>query len=190
MSMKSPNSLFEPIMGFANDFITLCEQVYGHKPYIEKDDEWPSPCICGERDSENDYWQPAPIKDSLTFANVEEALGVKLHPSVVEYFTSIYSEPVPAKTEDGLLELLFAWNIDDFDRLQRNIIGHVLMKQKLKQPVTIFFAVTDVDDIILSVDNESGEVWAEKVGKKPHKKIASSMAEFLENIENYVAEPQ
>ncbi len=50
----------------------------------------------------------------------------------------------------------------DFERLQQNLIGHILMKQKLKQAITLFFAVTDEDDIILSVNNNTGEVWAEK----------------------------
>lgn len=190
MSMKSSNPLFQPIFEFANQFIAKCEQVYGHKPYIEKDDQWPSPCLCGERDDENDYWQPAEMKNVHSFANVEEALGITLHPTVIEYFTTIYSEPVPAKTEDGVLELLFAWNEEDFERLQRNVIGHVLMKQKLNQPITIFFAVTDQEDIILSVDNETGEVWAEKVGKLPHKKIADNMLAFINMLESYVAPPQ
>ncbi|QOL24539.1 SecY-interacting protein [Thalassotalea sp. LPB0316] len=188
--MKSSNPLFDPIMAFANNFVSQCEQVYGHKPYLEKDDEWPSPCLCGERDQQNDYWQPVAIEEALSFSNVEEALDIKLHQSIIDYYTAIYSEPVPAQTDDGLLELLFAWNLEDFERLQRNIIGHVLMKQKLNQPVTIFFAVTDQEDIILSVDNESGEVWAEKVGKLPHKKVANSLSEFIELIDNYVAEPQ
>lgn len=190
MSMKSSNALTQPLLSFADKFIALCQEVYGHLPYLEKDEEWPSACITAERDKEHDYWQPVAMEASLSFANVEEALEITMHPDIVDYYTAIFSEPIPAKTEEGLLELLFAWNEEDFERLQRNIIGHVLMKKKLKQPITIFFAVTDHEDIILSLNNESGEIWAEKVGKLPHKKVANSMAEFLDMIDNYVAPSQ
>jgi SecY interacting protein Syd len=46
--------------------------------------------------------------------------------------------------------------------------------------------VTDLEDVILSVVNETGEVWAEKVGKKPHKKVADNLAEFIGMLEPVV----
>ena len=39
--------------------------------------------------------------------------------------------------------------------------------------------MTDNEDHIISVDNDSGEVWVEKVGCEPHKKLADSIAEFM-----------
>lgn len=56
------------------------------------------------------------------------------------------------------------------------------MKQRLKQDETIFFAVTDEEDMIISVDNNNGEVWVERVGCKPHKKISDSLVEFLRQL--------
>jgi len=57
------------------------------------------------------------------------------------------------------------------------------MKQKLKQEVTLFFAITDDENIILSVNNRTGEVWAEKIGCKPHKKIAESLGDFIAGLQ-------
>ena len=60
------------------------------------------------------------------------------------------------------------------------------MKQKLKQPISIFFAVTDDEDFILSINNESGEVWVERVGCIPHKKVADNLTSFIATLEPYV----
>lgn len=163
-------------------FISEHKKKYQCLPKVAFDADWLSPCQQGEVVDDVIEWQPVNVCDSLSFANVETALAVKLNQQFVDYFTLYYSESVPCQSEDGYLELLFAWNKDDFARLQENIIGHILMKQKLKQPVTLFFAVTDMDDIIVSVDNETGSVWAERVGCEPHKKLANSLAEFLSQI--------
>ena len=39
--------------------------------------------------------------------------------------------------------------------------------------------MTDDDDHIISLNNETGAVWVEKVGCEPHKKLAESLAEFI-----------
>ena len=56
------------------------------------------------------------------------------------------------------------------------------MKQKLKQAETVFFAVTDEEDMIISLDNSSGEVWVERVGCKPHKKLSDSLVDFISQL--------
>jgi len=56
------------------------------------------------------------------------------------------------------------------------------MKQRLKQAETVFFAVTDEEDMIITINNETGAVWVERVGCEPHKKLADSLAQFLTNI--------
>ena len=71
---------------------------------------------------------------------------------------------------------------EDFERLQQNLIGHLLMKQRLKQPPTLFFGLTDEDDFILSVDNASGEVVLEQVGKLPTRCLAPDLATFVDGL--------
>ena len=56
------------------------------------------------------------------------------------------------------------------------------MKKRLKQELTVFFAVTDEDDLILSFNNQTGEIWVEAIGCEPHKKMANNIDEFLASL--------
>lgn len=181
---QKSNQLASLIFTFSKDYIEHVKQQTGKSPTIAFDEQWPSPCD-QERVEDNLSWQPVLMSDHLplSFDNVENALEITLHQDIKDYFTAIYSETIEAKCSEGDLALLFAWNKDDFQRLQENIIGHILMKQRMKQEPTVFFAVTDEEDIIISVLNETGEVWVERVGCKPHKKIADSLSEFIEQLE-------
>jgi SecY interacting protein Syd len=78
--------------------------------------------------------------------------------------------------------LLQPWNQGDFERLQQNLVGHILMKRRLKQPETFFIALTDEDDFILTVDNASGEVMLEQVGLLPKELVAPNLATFITSI--------
>ena len=177
------------VQQFAEQYINNYRKAHGVLPQVEQDEQWPSPCE--QREAQNGepldghvFWQPvANSGEQLSFENVESALNITLHQDIKDYFTSIYSESLEAQCDDGKLSLLFAWNEDDFQRLQENIIGHILMKQRLKQPITVFFAVTDEEDMIISFDNDSGEVWVEQVGRKPHKKLTNSIVEFINILE-------
>lgn len=182
--MKTPAlQLKENILTFSRSFLEQYQEKLHHLPLVEHDEQWPSLCLKEKFDESFMCWQPVEMVPSLSFDNLESALDITIHPSIIEYFTTIYSDSIPATCSEGHLQLLFAWSESDFARLQENLIGHVLMKQKLKQAVTLFFAVTDDENIMLSVDNQTGEVWAERVGCKPHKKIAESLADFIKSLQ-------
>lgn len=182
--MKSSTSqLFTSLENLLSTFINAHEKKYQCLPQIQFDADWPSLCEQGEQDNEGFIqWRPVEIKDELSFSNVEKALDLLLHTDIKTYFTTYYSESIPAECEEGYLELIFVWSKEDFARLQQNIIGHTLMKRKLKQRETIFFAVTDDDNVIVSIDNQTGVVYAEKVGKEPHKKLANTLVEFIDSL--------
>ena len=190
--MTSTNKiLVQSLLNFSEDFSQQHIEQLGHLPTREHDEQWLSPCEVGPHDDSHHYWQPIAMKDepatgqsaeTLSFNNVESALDLTLHQDIKTYFTTIFSGDIEAVCEEGELSLLFAWNREDFDRLQENIIGHILMKQRLKQAETVFFAVTDEEDMIISVDNSNGEVWVERVGCKPHKKLSDSLASFIAQL--------
>ena len=179
---QAKSNLVENLQQFTQKFITQYQSEHGNLPQIEKDDDWPSPCesLISENEK-NVFWRPISItsEQELSFENVEKALELSLHPDIKTFFTSIFSESINATCEEGDLSLLFAWNKADFQRLQENIIGHILMKQRLKQKETVFFAVTDEEDMIISLDNETGSVCVERVGCEPHKQLATSLAQFI-----------
>lgn len=190
--MTSTNkTLTQMLLNFSKSYIEQHIEQFGHLPIMEHDEQWLSPCELGAHDINNHYWQPVAMEveqltddkeELFSFTNVESALNLELHPDIKTYFTTIFSGDIEAICSEGQLSLLFAWNKDDFERLQENIIGHILMKQRLKQAETVFFAVTDEEDMIISVDNVSGEVWVEQVGCKPHKKISGSLVDFISQL--------
>ena len=152
-------------------------------PAFEPDPDWPSPCEY-EEDGKT-AWQPVlqtdcQLSEPLDFANVGQALDLTLNPDYVRFFTLYFSDNLAAKHALGELEFLQAWSESDFTRLQQNLIGHLLMKQKLKQAPTLFFALTDEEDMNLVIDNESGQVCLEYVGKAPHKVVAEDLASFIQ----------
>ena len=178
----SNHSLNELVWQFSQDYLQAYQDRFEHLPITHKDEDWTSPCEQGVHDEKFSLWQPIKMAQVLTFDNVEAALEVKLHADIKDYFTTIYSDSLDASCVEGDLSLLFAWSEKDFARLQENIIGHILMKTKLKQKLTIFFALTDDDDYIISLDNDTGSVWVEKVGREPHKKVAETLAEFMSQL--------
>ncbi len=167
---------------FHHELLALHQQQHNSLPTIEQDDDWPSPCEQGLAAPGISLWQPIASDNSLSFAGLESALGLTLHSDIVTFYTSFFSHHLAATCADGALELLQAWNRDDFDRLQENMIGHILAKRRNKQPETFFIAATDDDEIIVSVINDSGEVWAERIGKNPHRKLADSLPEFIAQL--------
>ncbi len=181
--MKISNySLNELIWHFSQDYLQAYQHRFEHLPITHKVEDWASPCEQGVHQEDFSLWHPIKVDEALTFDNVEVALEIKLHDDIKQYFTTIYSDSLDASCVEGDLSLLFAWSVKDFARLQENIIGHILMKTKLKQKLTVFFAITDDDDHIISLDNDTGSVWVEKVGCDPHKKIADTLAEFMSQL--------
>ena len=162
--MTSTNkTLVQALLTFSKNYSEQYIEQLGHLPTIEHDEQWLSPCELGPYDTNLHYWQAVAIdsahltdgqEESLSFINVESALDIELHHDIKTYFTTIYSSDMEAQCDEGNLSLLFAWNKEDFERLQENIIGHILMKRRLKQAETIFFAVTDAEDMKASSNKE------------------------------------
>lgn len=146
-------------------------------PTIEQDPEWPSPCEFEQ--GGKFHFKPVEIAENLTFENVEHAMGIKLNQEFTEFFTLFYSDNLDAMHDNGQLQFLQAWSQPDFERLQQNLIGHLMMKQKLKQTATLFIAVTDEDDLNIVINNDTGEVCLEYVGKEPHQTLANNLSEFI-----------
>ena len=194
--MTSTNSnLLQALQCLVKNYVQKHHDTRGHLPTVVYDEQWLSPCEQGQTEDGLSYWRPIIISDlvknnpstetdsnKLTFSNLESALDLPLHQDIKSYFSYVFSADLDVECQEGQLSLLFAWNLDDFQRLQENIIGHILMKRRLKQPETIFFAVTDEEDMIISLDNATGQIWVEQVGCKPHKKLSNSMVEFIEQL--------
>ncbi|WP_199609310.1 SecY-interacting protein [Flocculibacter collagenilyticus] len=169
---------------FYNRYEQMCKKEIGHWQQVQQDKDWPSPCeIAGTEKVNLIQWKPVEQTSANDFSNIESALGFTLHQDIKDFYGSFYADNVNAKHERGEMNLLGVWSDKDVERLQQNVIGHLMMKDKLKQSLTVFIGLTDEDDLILSVDNETGAVVLEYVGKEPHQTVASSLAEFIDDLE-------
>ncbi|RDV24385.1 SecY-interacting protein [Alteromonas aestuariivivens] len=167
---------------FIEQYLCQAEQLE-NVLYTAYDPDWPSPCYQSDGEAgELVAWRPVKQTEACSFGDLEQALEMTLNEQFCCYFTLYFSENLPARAEQGKCELLQVWNAADFERLQENLVGHVLMKRRLQQPPTLFFALTDRDDFILSVDNATGEVVLEQVGKRPVDVLAPDLATFLSGL--------
>lgn len=142
----------------------------------------PSPCQLGDIQHNQVQWQPVKQAQPANFANIEQALELELHTDIKTFYQLYFGAGLSAQHPRGKLMLLMVWNDDDVKRLQENIIGHIIMKRRLKQRETVFFATTEDDDILLSVLNSSGEVYLEHVGQEVKEKLADDLAQFLSQL--------
>jgi SecY interacting protein Syd len=146
------------------------------------DADSPSPAQLGDVVDNNVTWQPTLQNESVDFSNMEQALELELHTDIKRFYSLYYGAGLAAQHSRGKLALLMVWNAEDIKRLQQNIIGHILMKRRLKQRETVFFATTEDDDILLSVLNSTGEVYLEHVGQEVREKLAENLAQFFTGL--------
>ena len=171
-------SISENLQRLYNEIRKLAEEKTGAAPRVFHDSQWPSPCeISDTVENESVAWQQVDQQGSLE--NLANALEVSFPAALSAYFSSFYSDNLFVSFDQKNLCLLQPWSDDDFDRLQQNITGHVLMKRRLKQADTVFFATCEEEDLLLVMKLEDASIWLEYLGKEPHHKLADSMDEFL-----------
>jgi len=62
-------------------------------------------------------------------------------------------------------------------------VAHVLMLRRLKLPVTLFLGTVCHNDLrVISLDNATGAVILEQLGKQQRWILAPSLAEFLHQL--------
>lgn len=182
------NLLLDQLDTFVSSYIDLVGGS-NRQMLTEFDADWLSPCIQASeselsnlKDGAEVAWLPVLQPANVHLNDLAAALELTIDPQLEALFCRYYSHDLPAQTERGDLDILQAWNKDDFERLQKNLISHVLMKRRLKQAETLFFATTDQDDFIISVEVASGEVVLEQVGKTPQEVLAPDLASFFATL--------
>jgi len=141
-----------------------------------------SPAQYGDVQDQQVAWWPVAQTTPLDFSGIERGLDLPLHPSVKEFYATLWGADLPVAHERGPANLLLLWHPGDFIRLQQNLISHVLMKRRLKQRETLFFAVTDEEDTMLSVLNSTGEVFLEQTGQEVKQLLAPDLLSFLRQL--------
>ncbi|PIE25570.1 MAG: SecY interacting protein Syd [Neptuniibacter caesariensis] len=174
-----------PVETILSRFVDELLELQPTPPLIPFNHDWPS--LCYLQQAENGQlvgWRPSrQLPPSDMFTRLQDALQEDIHPDIVSFYTSFWSDPLPAICEHGELSLIQVWNDEDMERLRSNLIGHALSKRQQKRPLTFFFACPEPDEnYFISLDNFSGEIWLETPGKPPIRKLADSMSEFLQSL--------
>ncbi|WP_067707533.1 SecY-interacting protein [Erwinia sp. ErVv1] len=166
---------------FTQRYCELWQQEYGHLPASSELYGIPSPCI---QNSAEDvvYWLPQPFTLAANLEAVERALDLRIQPSVVGWYTSQFAGDMHAVLAGQSVTLLQTWSEEDFVRVQENLIGHLVMKRRLKHSPTLFIATLESELEVISVCNLSGEVILEKLGTTQRTVLASDLSDFIDRL--------
>lgn len=159
-------------------------QQHGVELLVERNPQWQAP-IYQRVDDHADYchWQPQIQQQPRSFDDLAAALEQPLHESVADLYSRWYAADLAVSWQQQPLWLLQVHGPEDCERMQANLAGHVLMKRRLRQPITLFIGLADEsDDLLVSVDNASGAVGLEYVGQPQHHILAPNLTEFLANL--------
>lgn len=177
-------SVTEIVRNLHQQYRIQAQQQTQQNPLIVRDEQWPSPCeILPENAQGLVQWQAVEQPSEASLDALAKALETRFPDDLNALFSSFYGDHLTLNYQDHEICLLQAWNEQDFSNLQQNITGHVLMKRRLKQDDTVFFALTETEDMLIVVKLNDGSVWLEQVGKKPHQQLAASISDFLSQCE-------
>ena len=168
----------QALQDFTRRYQQHWQSVTGHAPASRALSGVPSPCIVA-REGDEVYWQPRPAPDGLTLDGVGRALDLQLQPAAEAFYCSQLAGDMAARFQGQSLELLQVWSEQDGIRMQENLIGHLLMQQRLKVPPTLFIAATESELTLISLCNLTGQILLEELGRKKRRVLADNLQQFL-----------
>lgn len=172
----------DALRDFTARYVQHWQQQSGHLPASADLLGVPSPCIVATLD-DRVLWQPQPFTLPATLEAVERALDIQLQPEISAIYTSQFAGDMLATFDQQSVTLLQVWSESDFTRLQENLIGHLVMKRRLKQSPTLFIATTESEQDVIAICNLTGEVILEQPGSKNRQTLASDIQTFLNALQ-------
>ncbi|UTM57879.1 SecY-interacting protein [Photobacterium sp. CCB-ST2H9] len=144
-----------------------------------------SPCVV--RDSgDTVFWQPVVREPAGDLAAVEQGIELRLHADIQAFYGSYFSGDMAARFQDLELDLLQAFSESDHQRLQENILGHLVTQRRLKLKPTVFIGVMASEHQVIAVCNLTGNVILETLGQSEREVLAEDVASFLRQLEPVV----
>ncbi|CAH6105827.1 Protein Syd, partial [Klebsiella oxytoca] len=175
----------EALQAFTQRYCEAWQQQRSSLPRSEELYGIPSPCVNGT-DDDGVFWQPQPFSLAQNIDAVERALEIVVQQPLHAYYTTQFAGDMQARfadeTADETMTLLQTWSPDDFQRVQENLIGHLLVQKRLKLSPTLFIATLDSELEVISVCNMSGEVIKETLGTRKRTTLSPSLANFLNSL--------
>lgn len=176
------NQTAEALQAFTQRYCDAWQQQRASLPRSEELYGIPSPCI-SSTDADAVFWQPQPFSLAVNISAVERALDIVVQPPAHSYYTTQFAGDMQARLAGETMTLLQTWSPDDFQRMQENLIGHLVVQKRLKLSPTLFIATLDSELEVISVCNLSGEVLKETLGTRKRTTLAPSLASFLNQLE-------
>jgi len=170
------------LQAFTQRYCDAWRQRHGTQPRSEELHGVPSPCVTST-DDDAVFWQPQPFNLEPTLEAVERAMDIVVQQPLKTYYTSQFAGDMPATFGERKLTLLQVWSPDDFQRVQENLIGHLVTQKRLKLPPTLFIGTLDSELDVVSVCNLTGEVVLETLGTRNRTTLSASVASFLSHLE-------
>jgi SecY interacting protein Syd len=172
----------EALKAFTQRYYDAWQKQKGTEPRSEELYGVPSPCLVST-DEDAVFWRPEPFAPEATLEAVERALDIVVKPPLHTFYTTQFAGDMPAAFGGHKLTLLQVWSSDDFQRVQENLIGHLVTQKRLKLSPTLFIGTLDSELDIISVCNLTGEVLLETVGTSRRTTLSASVASFLSHLE-------
>ena len=179
------NEISQSLQQFTQRFCAKWQQETEGNPSSEALYGIPSPCIQHTAGGAV-FWKPQPFFPERDLSAVERALEITLHPDIHHFYTTQFAGDMLALSGTQKLTLLQAWSGDDFQRVQENLIGHLVTQKRLKLSPTLFLATTEDDMEVISICNLTGEVLIEKIGTTQRNVLSPSLTIFLDTLDPLV----
>ena len=172
----------DALHAFTQRYCAVWQQQRASQPRSEALYGIPSPCVTATENSAV-FWQPQPFSLAPNINAVERALDIVVQQPLHAYYTTQFAGDMNARFAGEALTLLQTWSPDDFQRVQENLIGHLVVQKRLKLAPTLFIATLDSELDVISVCNLSGEVIKETLGTRKRTILSPSLADFLNQLE-------
>lgn len=144
--------------------------------------QWRSACEVSEAVDGQVAWRPYRRAQGQDFSVLEQALSLRFPAALQAFYGHWYSAPIVCLYKGLKLELLFAWNDEDLALLQQNLIGHVLMLNKLKRSPSLFIASTRNEMVIIVIENDTGHICCEWLDSGKRVMLAPDLGQFLARL--------
>lgn len=178
----------DALLNFTHRYLHAWKQHANRWPTSRELYRVPSPCVVETVDKQV-CWQPQLPLANQNLSSVAQGMELELHPSIIGFYSSQLAGDMQACFNGRAIELLQVWSEDDLRRLQFNLIGHLVMKKRLRQPASLFIATTSDESEAICVDNLTGEVVLERQGRKFEREIlAEQLASFLLDLQPKVVD--